>query len=549
MAELEVNASDIMEVNVLSELGKITEWVVRLRNVNDTYTNEFTIGDDVEIQLGWEVPTTVVRGYVYHVERLENDTIEIRGFDWKDYLAGPIVSKSYYNEDWGYILKDLIQSYAPALDASQIQNIGETTGGLLEYYNVTLWDVIQDIESKTDRVVKVGPDRVVYFEPESTWAKYTISDVDTEQVSIKNSATSVVNKVIVIGEKERIWDSFMEATIRSEYWSIQSGNWETTPTLDLKHSGSQNGLIFTAIKSYASTVTTPVKQSIEPYEVSIYARTNDSLSEGYRLRLWNDGTNYLLSLYKEPNDVHLASYTLNSDEVGKIQNKDYIILKFSLNKEVIKGYIGEIERISVSDWTWESGKVGFLAPANRDTYFDYIRIDTDTPLYAIAEDSESISKYGEKAVVIKRPEIGLKTQIEAIANAELIKRKYSVTSGSLIVEGEPSIELNDLLKLYITSPYIDGTEYRVIGIEHHYDDTGYYTTCKLQESIPALEAVLKYLTTEQLKKVSELTIPKSVQVEDILPLLSGDSIIVWTEDSRIGHNRLGYAKVSNYGSA
>jgi hypothetical protein len=551
MAELIVEAEDIEDVKVVQEAGKATEWTVVLNNANNKYGNSFQIGDDMEIQMGYGVEyKTVVRGYLYDINDTEEGTLELSGFDWQDYLLGPIVDKEYYDVDWGYILKDLINSYCGDLDVSAVVPIGTTTGGLTVYRNITLWDVVQDIESKSDRMVKITPDKKVYFDPKSDEPKYGIRDGDAQDISLKTSRSTMVNRVIAIGDYERITDSFLEASLRSENWEVISGTWETTTDLNLKHSGAASGVLLTKISAYGTTTTTLVKQSTQPYEVSIYARTKSDLSEGYRLRLWHDGTNYLLNIYKEPNDTLLGSYTLNSTEIGLIQGLSWIGVEFEVKGASLKGYLEGNERLSVTDYTWEVGKGAFQAPANRDTIFDYINIDTDTPLFAISEDATLINKFGQKTLVIKRPETSLKTELQRVADLELAKRMYEASTGSMSMDGNTDVENGDLLTMYIHEPNVFDKDYRVIGVEQHYTGRSWTTNLGLVEKIPMLEEVLRYLAREEIKRIEAITLPKSLTATDQMPSLPSEEALVYLERNNIGNCRIGYTmKVSAFGGA
>ena len=544
-----VGPEDIIEARIKSETGKITEWRVALDNTDGKFDNKFEVGDEIEISLGYGDDVRVAtRGLLYNIDSLEG-VLLLEGFDWLDYLTGPIVDKEYYDVDWGDVVKDLILSYAPALDVSEITPIGSTTGGLLTLRNVPLWEALLDVQIKTNRTIIITPDRKVRFVPYSE-AYYGIRDEYVLRVNLRRDRGTMVNKLILVGEKERIIDSFMETSLRDEVWEVLSGTWTPTPELDLKHTGNVEGRLITKITSYAQEITAPVKQSTQPYEVSYHARCNNELTEGYRLRLWHDGTNYRLTLYREPNDVQLADYVLSSQEISLIQSLKYIKVGFVLRGPILEGYLEGVKRLSAEDYTWEAGKVCFRAPANRDTYFDSITIFTDTPIYAIVEDSSLINKFGEKVLIVRKPEVSLRTEAERLAALELDKRRYEATRGVLELDGTLELKSGDKIKLWLREPYLFGLEYEIIGVEQIFAEEDWTTRLTLVETSPYLEEVLRYLAKESIKRMVEIALPKQISALDQIVDIPSEEIIVYLERNSLGNARIGESmRVSSFGGS
>jgi len=373
---------DILSISIDSRRGTIKKWRVDIANEDGSYTNLFSVGNKLEIYLGYgDYLTKVCSGLIYSVDQMVT-VIVLEGYDWTDYLAGPDVVKEYYDRDWGYILRDLITSYT-TLDPSNIPDIGKTTGGVVSYIHTSLWDIIQDILNIIDYDLVVDVDKKVYIYKRVGNANWTISDTEVDDIDIEKTSKKVVNRVIIYGDKEKFRDSFLQTDINKEIWDENYfANWSIANN-NLVYSGTADGYLHTTMRNYNYKFTVFVKQDTLPYDTSIYIRRTDlaSFTDGYRLRLESDGTSGTLKLYSASDPATpLATYTLTSEEIPNTTEFYEFGLEGTLTH--IYAYIKDIKRIEVENKEYRSGKASLQAKGGITTRYSFVEMISDTPIYS-----------------------------------------------------------------------------------------------------------------------------------------------------------------------
>jgi len=528
---------EILSIDIDSRRGTIKKWRVDMSNENGSYTNLFNVGDKVEIYLGYgEFLSKICSGLVYSVDQILT-TIVLEGYDWSDYLTGPDVVKEYYDRDWGYILRDLITSYT-VLDASNIPDTGIKSGGVVSYVHVSLWDVIQDILNIINYDLLVTPDKKVYIIKRTGNANWTISNIETDNINIGKTTKKIVNRIILYGGVEKFRDSFLQTMINEEIWDKNYFTDWSIENNNLVYSGSNDGFIHTTMGNYNYKLTVSVKQDSLPYDTSIYIRrTNlDSFVNGYRLRLESDGSSGTLKLYSASNPTTpLSTYNLTSDEIPN--TTDFYEFGLEGTTTHVRGYIKGIKRIEVEESEFRSGKASLQAKGGVTTRYSYVDMISDTPIYATAEDTSLQSLYGVKELLIRKPEITLRSEAKRVANWELLYRKIVASTGKITIDGYEDIREGHILRLYLPEIGIYDEDYEVIGTKHKFRE--YWTTeLELAEVVPRLEDVLRYLRRSIVKPEKKLAISRITGLEDTLTLFTDETPTTLIEEASIGNCRI-----------
>jgi len=441
---------DILSISIDSRRGTIKKWRVDIANEDGSYTNLFSVGNKLEIYLGYgDYLTKVCSGLIYSVDQMVT-VIVLEGYDWTDYLAGPDVVKEYYDRDWGYILRDLITSYT-TLDPSNIPDIGKTTGGVVSYIHTSLWDIIQDILNIIDYDLVVDVDKKVYIYKRVGNANWTISDTEVDDIDIEKTSKKVVNRVIIYGDKEKFRDSFLQTDINKEIWDENYfANWSIANN-NLVYSGTADGYLHTTMRNYNYKFTVFVKQDTLEYR---------------------------------------------------------------------------------------SGKASLQAKGGITTRYSFVEMISDTPIYSTAEDTSLQVTYGIKELLLRKPEITLRTEADRVAKWELLYRKVIASAGKITIDGYEDIREGHILRLYLPEIGIYDKDYEVIGTTHKFRE--YWTTeLELAEVIPGLEDVLRYLRQSITKPEKKLAIFRITEPEDSLYLFTDETPSTLIEEKSIGNCRIG----------
>lgn len=515
----DIASNRILSVKISGQRGSVKKWFVTLDNLDKSFDNLFLVGDTVSIYLGYIEPSLTLKGNCLKINDGEEGTITLEGYDYSDYMCGPLVDREYYEKDWGAILRDLIRTYT-ILDESLIENVGTSCTGRQVYYFVPLWTVILDILDEIDYDIEVTTDKKVRIYSREAEPTYAVRDMDIISLSQTRDSSKLVNRIIVRGEYERLIDNFDYPTIRTTNWSVKSGTW-AIDNWTLKHSGALEGVIFSEMSGYNLDITSIVRQKDTWTGLSIYFRRkiDSSFVDGYEVRF----TDSAIELYRGGTEIAIDSqaYSFSPDV-------DYTI-KIVCDDSRIYVYVDNKVQINIEESVWTAGKMALKAPADKETYFDSIRMETNTPIIAMAEDLVLQAKYGLKEDAINRPELNTNEEATRWATFELSKSRFQTRQLKMILEGTLSVKEGDVLRFYVQTPKIFSEDYLVIGVTHNWEGGMWDTSLVLAELVPELEAILRGLRMEVSRRTVGIAVPISKSYSDVLPVPSDAKGLIYTE--------------------
>jgi len=543
VAELVVMEGDqILSARTQVKRGEIKEWQVLVENSDGLYNNYFRIGDIVTLYLGWGAEyVEELKGIVLTVNEIEQAVL-IGGYDYSDYLAGPHVDKEYGDVDWSVVLRDVIATYT-GLNGTAIPNVGVTTGGRIVYVNRELWSIIHEIMDEIDYDIRVNSDLTVDIYARETDPTYSIKDEDFEEIRYKQDRSKVVNKLVIRASNEKIVDSFENTTLSTENWDVKTGTWEIKD-FNLKFSGAVEGLMFSQISAYGTDLSVPIKQSGSWADINIYfRRTEEASEEGYKIVIKSGE----IELRNAQSDA-----LLDNDNTVTFAADTWYTFRVTADEGTLKVYIDGAETLSVVDTTFESGEIAFKNPASSTVYYDYINFTTDTPVHAISEDTDSQDAIGIKEVLLQRPEVNSRVEAQRVADLELARRKFDISTLWMTTEGNMDLSVGEVVRFATREPYLmthyeDSTlvvpDYLIIGITQIWDGGQWDSKYELAEIVPELEEVLAMLRTEVNRGAITVGIPRTIVLTDSMDStwFTDNLKNLYTEyDNQVGGSRIGF---------
>ncbi len=492
---------EIIDARVELNRGASGKWYFLLDNADGRFDDEFAVGQEVYIKTGYEEEEIdTISGLTFDVDYQRED-VAVEGYDWTDYLVGPIIDdKEYYDEDWGTIIKDLIDSYAPKVNTDEISEIGVTSGGVLKFHKDSLWDTLQTIIDEIGYDLMIDVDKKAHLikrEKELEDIRWDILEEDVYDYSFRTEKGKMVNRVVIRGSEERIIDYFVDDNVRDEFWDNITEYWSTFQSSNevflsgLIYDGDTAGVdgsLYTTIEPSIVDFETNVKTDSVNFDTSIYVLTTN-LTDGYRIRLYNENGDGWIELLDPTSSISKHKLTeLLPDTWYKVNietSTDFI--KVAVNGQM---FISEI----IDDMPSE-GKVCLVPKDGIETTYDFIDILTSTPILGGANDTDSQEIFGMKVLMLDRPEVVLNTEANRLAELELERRKFDVKRGTIELEGTSDIDLGDSIR-WIG----DGETYNIVEVNHRFDIEGWDTTIQVNERIPELEAIIGEINRQALRR-------------------------------------------------
>ena len=361
-------------------------------------------------------------------------------------------------------------------------------------------------------------------------------DIDALNWSIaRRDFRDMVNRVTVIGGKEKFEDDFSSGSLWSWGDFYQSGTTSTvaivSEELEIDCEADATAIQWTQGKyknQSFSTIINAIDKGGEWINVPalVFRATDDT--NYYRARMDCDSDK--ISVYKvvsgTPTLLKEVSFTFNV-------STNYTI-RIKTNEENIKVYVDEANKLDFKDTTYSSGFSGLEVVDGKAT-FNNVSIITDRDVIASASDAALIDRWGEKSAdPIRDDSIANKNSALNRAILELNRYRFEKTRGMVKIIGDITILTGDVITLTAIDSSINAEEYRIFGVAQIIDDSeGYITILNVAENFPGVEDVIRAESTSRtyLSWIGILTRTLIESMSDIIGSIT-DSVDLEDRDFR-----------------
>jgi hypothetical protein len=478
-------------IDIWHEGGGVGRWELYVDNSSDGSEIITTHYEATDLGING---TTLMKGRVDDVAPMNNDEtavnskyVKINGRNYGADLAKKFIIVKYADTKFDDLVADALSQVS-----TEITYTSPSTAAVIDFaFNKSYL-----LNGFSEIAQKIGYDYVV--KNDKTFDLWALSNAPSSGVTLKSVSEAADNNILAIDPETRTGVDIYN------YVRVDAGKLVD----DWTEGNASDYTVSNCTASDESTIMVYGSQSIKATVVSsayCYLYIQFPKYNYTTLDLSNiPSANLTIWFYGEPYHTILADPTVELYLKDTAGNEIRCPFKVSINKwtELTtkvgssteldqNANLGKWYNITGTTFNWDITRMGVWLNTDTDFFIDGLQLDC-IDVYAIAQDSTSITSYGTCMLPLNRTDIKSQVQLQATADAELANRKDPINKLKLTCTFQPTLLYAGYL-VTVLAPNDNigsgstGVVYRILNI-HHIAEPG-VNLCRNHDAITILELI------------------------------------------------------------